>query len=85
MGLVLAIGLSQPSHAVTLLPHLFSFRYCALREIGASTDDALAAAAKDSIISGNNWIWVNFNGRQQQSDVVESYNAVRKRCPQYLP
>ena len=72
-----------PAHAQTLLPYLYAYRYCALRRMGATDDDARRQAIRDSVVSGNDWVMVNSNGHQVRSDAVESARAVVQLCPQY--
>lgn len=76
---------TAPTKAGTILPHLFAERYCTLRSLGASTDDAMAAAMKQALIPGDDWIYVTRFGRQERSDVVEATNVLLRRCPEYAP
>lgn len=75
---------AAPAHSGTILPHLYAMRFCSLRSIGASLDDARGAAIREATISENTWIWVNYGGQQMRSDAVEAAQAVASQCPQFL-
>lgn len=81
----LVLAAAAPAKADTILPHLFAERYCTLRSLGASADDAMAAAVKQALIPGDDWIYVTRLGRQERSDVVEATNVLLRRCPEYAP
>lgn len=73
-----------PAQAYTVLPSLFTMRYCQLREIGASYDDAMTEAVRYAMIDADQWVWVTTNGRRKRSDTVEAVNGILRSCPKYL-
>ena len=64
-----------------ILPNVFAARFCELRSIGVSKDDAMTAAFRDSVIDGQAPQVKLSNGSTIGSDVVLSFNAVQRRCP----
>ena len=83
--LTMTLGLAAPAHAVTILPNLFAKRYCDLRAIGATKDDAISIAINDSTIPTDNWVMVTRpDGRKTRSDSIEAARAAAARCPQYI-
>ena len=76
-GLILA----APVSAATILPNLYSERFCQLRELGATKEAAKWRALEDATISGDNWIMLTRpDGSTTRSDIVEAANATVKRC-----
>ena len=71
-----------PSQAGVLLPDVFARKFCTMRAVGASEDDAMRAATRASLVSGTpTKIWVN--DRLDDADVVEALRSTKERCPQY--
>jgi hypothetical protein len=79
------LGAVAPAGAVTLLPNLFAQRYCELRSIGATKDQAIDAAVKDALISEDRWFMVTkANSTKGRSDSIEAARAAAIRCPEYF-
>lgn len=74
-----------PAQADTVLPNTLAMRYCSLRQVGASQDDALRSATRDAMVPGDQWIWVTLHGQRVQSDIAESVLTIQRQCPEYLP
>ena len=72
-----------PSQAGVLLPNLYAREYCSMREAGASVDESMRVATQASYIEGEA-IQVTIGGKLYDSDVVQSTQAARRLCPQYL-
>lgn len=66
-----------------LLPNLYAERYCSLRQIGVSREQAIGAAVKEYLVPGSA-PQVTINGKIYDVDVVEAAAAVKRICPIYL-
>ena len=65
-----------------ILPYLFADEYCSLRKIGVSHDDALTAAASESLVEGKP-IPITVDGIETTADIVKALRVQQEICPQY--
>lgn len=84
IALLLIAAASGPAMADQILSTLFAARYCELRSIGVSQDDAMMTAMSESTVSGTVPMG-KLNGEAMRSDIILSIFAIQKRCPQWMP
>ena len=85
LPLCLALAVAAPASSATLLPNLFAKRYCDLRALGATKDQAIDTAVRDSLITEDRWFWITkANGTKMRSDSLEAARAIAARCPEYI-
>lgn len=82
--IALALLIGTPAAASTILPNTYAAKFCELRAIGVSKDEAITAAIREATVSRDDWTYVTVNGKRYQSDVIFAATAVAKLCPQFL-
>ena len=76
-------SLTIPAQAGILLPSLFAAEFCSLRDRGLGYKQALRMAAKGSYVEGEP-TRVMFHGVEVDEDVIKSYEAIKKACPEHV-
>ena len=76
-------SLTIPAQAGILLPSLFAAEFCSLRDRGLDYKQALRMAAKGSYVEGEP-TRVMFHGVEVDEDVIKSYEAIKKACPEHV-
>ena len=71
-------------NAGQVLPNLYAEKYCEYRTLGISEEDSRKAAIDESYISTGTSIKVKYNGKMYDRDVLDSFLAVVKKCPEFL-
>lgn len=78
----LLLATAIPAQASTILPHLYAKTFCDLRAMGVSKDDAMAAAIRAAVISGDDWTYITIGGKRYQSDTVMAIRKAFDLCPE---
>jgi hypothetical protein len=73
--------LATPAQAYQVLPSLYAKTYCELRELGVSNEDAIAAAVRESVVSGPDAPEVTVNGSKVRSDILLAVRYANNQCP----
>lgn len=66
-----------------VLPFLYAEKYCMLRSLGATRAKAMETAIHESMIRGE-VKEIQIDGGVYGMDIIESTEAVKVKCPQYL-
>lgn len=69
-----------PAHASTIMPNLFAHKFCELRKSGLSHATAVTLAIRESTIPTKEWVYIQSDGRQVQSDIYSAVNEAVRRC-----
>lgn len=67
----IALLLAAPVSAQSIYPNIAGDRYCALRRIGVSHDEALTIAIRDGYSHDRQPVMVTVNGQRRSLDLVE--------------
>jgi hypothetical protein len=70
-ALLLSLLLAAPVTAQTILPHLAGHRYCTLRRMGVSHEEALKVAIRENLDLHGKQTMVTINGNQYGTDTLD--------------
>jgi hypothetical protein len=71
-------------NAGQILPDLYAYKYCEMRALGLSSQDAANVATDEAYISTGNSFKVKWNGIYVDADVLQAAAAAYKRCPKFM-
>ncbi len=65
-----------------ILPRLYAAKFCELRTLGLSIDDAVAGAVDYSFVPGKSY-QVTWNEKRVDADTLNAVLETKKLCPHY--
>jgi hypothetical protein len=77
-ALLLLALLAAPVQAQSFYPNSAGSRYCELRKLGVSHDEALSVAISESFSADRKPVYVTTNGKQYSTDVLDFARWVAK-------
>lgn len=80
----LALLAASPALAQSFYPVMYGARFCELRRIGISADQARKIAMDESWSSTRQRVTVDYYGKPVSTDVLDSAAYVVRNCPEYL-
>lgn len=79
-----ALLLAIPAHAQSFYPTLYGQRFCQLRQLGVTREEAINAAIKENWSNSRQPIYVDMNGKRTSTDVIDAANYVARNCPELM-
>lgn len=74
--------MGAPLKAEVILPYTFAETYCNLRAMGVTEDEAITAAVRSSMISGEE-TYVTLEGKKYGLSTITALQRQKQTCPQY--
>jgi hypothetical protein len=79
-----ALLLMAPAYSQSFYPNLYGLRFCQLRELGVSADEARKVAMAENWSSTRRPVMTTYDGQPISTDVLESAYFVTRHCPHHL-
>jgi hypothetical protein len=80
----LALLAASPALAQSFYPNLYGLRYCQLRDLGVSANEARKSAMAENWSRTRRPIMTTYEGKPVSTDVLESVYFISRHCPEYL-
>lgn len=77
-----AILATLPVQAQSFYPNTYGSRFCELRRMGISKQQALKAAMHEAWSSNRQPSYVDYNGKRTSLDVLDAARYVANNCPE---
>lgn len=80
--LVASLLLAAPASAQSFYPNLFGSRFCELRRLGVSPDEARKVAMNEAWSQSREVVYVTHQGKRERLDVLDAASYVFRNCPE---
>jgi hypothetical protein len=85
LALAAATAVASPAAlAQSIIPAPAALRYCQLRSMGLTRDDAMAVSFYENTLVGRPRVMTNFRGTPVAVDTIDFTRLVYENCPQFF-
>ncbi len=79
-----ALLLMAPAYSQSFYPNLYGLRFCQLRDLGVSANEARKVSMAENWSSSRQRVMTTYEGQPVSTDVLESVYFVARHCPQHF-